>query len=127
MKHLMKSTRALLTVLLLTLLAILLLAPQALLLAAESEVRPDEIQIRRQAVARMVFDSNQNIPLSSLRPAKVNDLDLMHPEMLPNPAVKWDFKNGSLLGSSPEAASGSLRWVGGFNPLPEGYPAPTLR
>ena len=101
----------------LALLATFWLAPQAHLLAAENDVRPDQIQFRRQAVVRMVFDSNQNIPLSSLRPAKVIDLDLMHPEMLPSPGVKWDFKNGSLLGSSPEAGGSSLRWVGGFNPF----------
>ena len=94
-----------------------LLMPLALLHAAEDDVRPDEIQFRRQAVARMVFDSDQNIPLSSLRPAKVIDLDLMHPEMLPGSEVKWDFKNGGLLGSSPEAGGSSLRWVGGFNPF----------
>jgi hypothetical protein len=101
----------------LALFAILWLAPQATLLAAENDVRPDEIQFRRQAVVRMIFDSNQNIPLSSLRPAKVIELDLMHPEMLPSSGVKWDFKNGGLAGSSPQADGASLRWVGGFNPF----------
>jgi hypothetical protein len=94
-----------------------LLIPFAALHAAEEDIRPDEIQFRRQAVARLVFDSNQNIPLSSLRPAKVIDLDLMHPEMLPGTGVKWDIKNGSLLGVSLEAGGSSLRWVGGFNPF----------
>jgi len=98
-------------------LAILLLVPPTILLAAENDVRPDEIQFRRQAVARLVFDANQNIPLSSLRPAKVIDFDLMHPEMLPNSGIKWDLSNGSLRGSSPDATGASLRWVGGFNPF----------
>jgi hypothetical protein len=101
----------------LALFAILWLGQHAHLLADENDIRPDEIQFRRHAVTRMVFDSNQNIPLTSLRPAKVIDLDLMHPEMLPKSQVKWDFKNGSLCGSSPEAADSSLRWVGGFNPF----------
>jgi len=65
------------------------LGPRAHLLAADDDVRPDQIQFRRQAVTRMVFDSGQDILLSSLRPAKVIDLDLMHPEMLPSPGVKW--------------------------------------
>ena len=96
---------------------ILLLAPHAPLLAAEENVRPDEIQFRRQAVRRMVFDADQNIPLSSLRPAKVIDLDLMHPEILPFTEVLWAFKEGSLAGSSQNNAGASLRWVGGFNPF----------
>jgi hypothetical protein len=100
-----------------TLIAALLLAPQAMLLAAGDDVRPDEIQFRRQAVIRMIFDAGQNIPLSSLRPAKVIDLDLMHPELLTDSGVKWELKNGGLSGSSPEADGSSLRWAGGFNPF----------
>ncbi len=94
-----------------------LLASLAFLLAAEEDVRPDEIQFRRQAVVRMVFDAEQNIPLSSLRPAKVIDLDLMHPEALPGSGVKWDIQDGRLHGSSPGADGSSQRWVGGFNPF----------
>ncbi len=65
----------------------------------------------------MVFDANQNIPLSSLRPAKVVDLNLMHPEMLPSSGVKWEIQQGRLSGSSGSTASSSLRWVGGCNPF----------
>ncbi|MCU0785662.1 MAG: hypothetical protein MUF81_16780 [Verrucomicrobia bacterium] len=86
-------------------------------LCAAEDVRPDEIQFRRQAVVRMVFDSDQNIPLASLRPAKVFDLDLMHPEMRTNSGVKWDLKKGSLQASAAAADGSSLRWVGGFNPF----------
>jgi hypothetical protein len=95
----------------------LILTPLATLLADETEIRPDQIQFRRQAVTRMIFDASQNIPLSSLRPAKIVDLDLMHPEMRPNAGVKWEFQNGSLQGVSKEAEGKSLRWVGGFNPF----------
>jgi hypothetical protein len=86
-------------------------------LQAADEIRPDEIQFRRQAVVRMVFDESQNIPLASLRPAKVYDLDLMHPEKLTNTGIKWSFKNGSLEGASPGVDGSSMRWVGGFNPF----------
>jgi hypothetical protein len=92
-------------------------AAVATLAAAEGDVRPDEIQFRRQAVVRMVFDADQNIPLCSLRTAKVIDLDLMHPEMLPSPGIKWEFKNGGLIGSALQADGSSLRWAGGFNPF----------
>lgn len=85
--------------------------------AAEEEIRPDEIQFRRQAVIRMIFDADQNISLSSLRPAKVIDLDLMHPEMLPSSAIKWDFKDGDLFGVTSAGAGESMRWIGGFNPF----------
>jgi hypothetical protein len=87
------------------------------LVAAGDITRPDEIQFRRQAVVRMVFDADQNIPLASLRPAKVIDFDLMHPELLPNPGVKWDVRDGSLTGFSQAAGGSSLRWAGGFNPF----------
>lgn len=100
-----------------TFLAFLLIASPAFLIAAEEDVRPDEIQFRRQAVVRMVFDAEQNIPLASLRPAKVIDLDLMHPETLLGSGVKWDIKDGLLHGFSPDAAGSSQRWVGGFNPF----------
>ncbi len=94
-----------------------LLFTLATLLHAEIEIRPDQIQFRRQAVTRLIFDASQNIPLSSLRPAKIVDLDLMHPEMRPNSGVKWEFQNGNLLGGSKEAEGSALRWVGGFNPF----------
>ncbi|MEY3877895.1 MAG: hypothetical protein RLZZ191_1578, partial [Pseudomonadota bacterium] len=53
-------------------------------------------QFRRQAATRMVFDAAQNIPLSSLRPAKVIDLDLMHPELQADSGITWTFKDGGL-------------------------------
>jgi hypothetical protein len=104
----------------LALFTVLLLAPPTTCLAAAddvSDVSPDKIQFRRQAVTRMVFDAGQNIPLASLRPAKVFDLDLMHPELLQGSNIKWDIKGGALTASSPQAAGASLRWVGGFNPF----------
>lgn len=94
----------------------LLLALQASVLSAEDNVRPDEIQFRRMAVTRLIFDSSQNIPLASLRPARLTDLALMHPEMLPKPGVGWEVVQGNLQGTSREGGS-SLRWVGGFNPF----------
>ncbi|MEQ1827483.1 MAG: hypothetical protein ABL921_16105 [Pirellula sp.] len=97
--------------------SILLLAWPVTPLAAQDEIRPDQIQFRRQAVSRMVFDASQNIPLSSLRPAMVHELDLMHPEKLPNAGVQWDLRNGQLAASAPGADASSLRWVGGFNPF----------
>ncbi|MEM1444357.1 MAG: hypothetical protein AAGF67_18575, partial [Verrucomicrobiota bacterium] len=72
---------------------------------------------KRQAVRRMVFDADQAIPLSSLRPTTIRDFDLMHPELEGEESspVEWRFENGSLVGSSGEESADSLRWVGGFN------------
>ena len=36
-----------------------------------AEVTPDQLEFRRQAVQRMIFDRSQDIPLSGLWPAKV--------------------------------------------------------
>ena len=94
----------------------LLLTPLSMLLA-QHEIRPDEILFRRQAVIRMAFDSSQNIPLASLRPAMVFDFDLMHPEKLQVSSIQWAIKNACLEGSAAEAEGASLRWVGGFNPF----------
>jgi hypothetical protein len=85
--------------------------------ATADEIRPDEIQFRRQAATRMVFDATQNIPLSSLRPAQVVNLDLMHPELQPDSGITWEIKDGGLSGSPKEAGGASLRWAGGFNPF----------
>jgi hypothetical protein len=43
------------------------------------EVTPDQLEFRRQAVRRMIFDRSQDIQLSGLWPAKVVGLDVMHP------------------------------------------------
>lgn len=97
--------------------ALLLIFTLAPFLSAQEELDPTQIKFRRHAVTRMVFDSSQAIPLSSLHPAKVIEFDLMHPELLPSTDLPWDLKNGLLIGSSPYKARKSLRWIGGFNPF----------
>ncbi len=96
----------------------LLLVCSTTLSSAQDDIRPDQIQFRRQAVVRLVFDADQNIPLSSLRPAMVHDFDLMHPEKLSEDAkVQWELLNGQIVASVPNADAQSMRWVGGFNPF----------
>ena len=88
---------------------------------AEETVQPDQIEFRRQAVQRLVFDEDQGIPLSSLRPTKILELDLMHPELLSEEEagakVDWQIIEGDLHGTASDARGKSLRWVGGFNPF----------
>lgn len=78
---------------------------------------PDDLEFRRQAVRRMVFDQSQNIPLSGLWPSGVVGLDIMHPQV-GTQLNKADvaIKDGRLRISSEKAAT-STRWIGGFNPF----------
>lgn len=84
-------------------------------------VHPRDLEFRRQAVQRMIFDPSQSIPLASLRPSTIIDFDLMHPEMGDAPTgsgiVKWSQRGSTLSVKSGEMKSESKRWVGGFNPF----------
>ncbi|MFC1760676.1 hypothetical protein ACFL6U_01185 [Planctomycetota bacterium] len=85
--------------------------------AFAQDVHPGELEFRRQAVRRMIFDRSQDIQLAGLWPAKIVGLDVMHPpvgEQINNPSLT--IKDGRLRISSPERAS-VTRWVGGFNPF----------
>jgi hypothetical protein len=98
--------------------ALALAAP--FLIAADS-IHPANIQFKRQAAQRMVFDYEQAIPLSSINPAKVRDFDLMHPELWHGDdkahKTAWKIKEGKLIASSEKTATRSFRWGGGFNPF----------
>lgn len=88
---------------------------------AETLPHPKDIEFKRQAVRRMIFDADQAIPLSSLHPATIRDFDLMHPELWreeSDPSLTdWKIEKGVLSGRSGAEANRSLRWVGGFNPF----------
>ncbi len=81
------------------------------------EVVPDDLEFRRQAVRRMIFDKSQDIPLAGLWPAKVVGLEVMHPavgEQINNPQLV--IAEGRLQISAQEPAT-VTRWIGGFNPF----------
>jgi len=78
---------------------------------------PDDLEFRRQAVRRIIFDRSQDIPLSGLYPATVVGLDVMHPqvgEQLNKPQLV--IEEGRLRISAQTAAT-STRWIGGFSPF----------
>lgn len=82
-----------------------------------AEVTPDQLEFRRQAVRRMIFDRSQNIPLSGLRPAKVVGLDVMHPPVGPQGnSQQLELVDGRLR-ISAQAPGTATRWIGGFNPF----------
>lgn len=98
--------------------------PQPAAVTAEASSDPDtdllDLTFCRQSVRRFIFSNN--IPLASLVPREVIDLDLMHP-IVGNPPkpCKYAIKDGSLgicstKKSAPSAPSESARYIGGVNP-----------
>ena len=82
-----------------------------------TEVTPEQLECRRQAVRRMIFDRSQDIRLAGLWPAKVVGLDVMHPpvgEQVNDPRLA--IEDGRLQISAQKAGV-ATRWVGGFNPF----------
>jgi hypothetical protein len=82
-----------------------------------SEVTPDQLEFRRQAVRRFIFDRSQDIQLAGLWPAKVVGLDVMHSpvgEQTNSPRLAIE---GGLLRISAQKAATATRWIGGFNPF----------
>ena len=78
---------------------------------------PEDLEFRRQAVKRIIFDSSQNIPLSGLTPAKIIGMDVMHPAVGHQEGnLKLYIEKGRLKITSQESGS-STRWVGAFNPF----------
>ncbi|MFY0626779.1 MAG: hypothetical protein JXR07_10800 [Reichenbachiella sp.] len=81
------------------------------------EILPTDLEFRRQAVRRIIFDPSQNIPLSGLYPSKVVGMDVMHPavgDQLNKPEI--DLEGGVLKISALQTAS-ATRWVGAFSPF----------
>lgn len=84
---------------------------------ARAEVTPEQLEFRRQATQRMIFDRTQEIPLAGLNPSKVVGLDLMHPLVgTPVGDPKFEIHEGSLR-ISAQQPSRADRWIGGFNPF----------
>jgi hypothetical protein len=84
---------------------------------AAAEVAPDQLEFRRQATRRMVFDASEEIPLAGFNPSKVVGLDLMHPLLgTPEGDPKFEMHEGNLRISS-QGTSRADRWIGGFNPF----------
>lgn len=80
------------------------------------ELTPMDIQFRRQAVRRLVFDRGNAIPLATLNPAEVINLSVEYP-VIPLSDVETDYDTASgKLRIAARDASESARWVGGFNP-----------
>ncbi len=80
-------------------------------------LEPDDLEFRRQAVRRMIFDRSQDIPLAGLWPARVVGMDVMHPALGPQSGTpQLSIEEGRLHIRANEPAM-LTRWIGGFNPF----------
>jgi hypothetical protein len=77
---------------------------------------PLDIQFRRQAVHRLVFDHENAIPLSMLKPSKIVKLEVEHPSIKVSGGTTFYKVDKGLLTVSAGEPSESALWIGGFNP-----------
>ena len=84
---------------------------------AGGEVSPLDVQFRRQAVRRLVFDRNSAIPLSMLKASEVVNLAVEHPSIkVSGGATDYGLDRGQLTATATEPSESAL-WIGGFNPF----------
>ena len=78
---------------------------------------PLDIEFRRQAVRRLVFDHGNAIPLAMLKPAESVDLKIEHPAIgVSGVATDYQVERGTLTVSAQDRSESAL-WIGGFNPF----------
>ncbi len=83
----------------------------------QRELSPLNIEFRRQAVRRLVFDRDTAIPLSTLKPGEIVNLYVEHPiTHLSGTSTDYESDRGLLTVSAPGTSESAL-WVGGFNPF----------
>jgi len=83
---------------------------------AQNVSSPLDIQFRRQAVRRLVFDHDSAIPLSMLKPSKIVKLSIEHPSIKVSGSATYYKVDKNLLTVFAGETSESALWVGGFNP-----------
>lgn len=82
-----------------------------------ADITPEQLKFRRQAAQRMIFDREQEIPLSKFEPAKIVGIDVMHPVIGESTgAMACEIEGGNLRMSTKNAAQMD-RWISGFNPF----------
>jgi len=78
---------------------------------------PVDIQFRRQAVRRLVFDHENVLSLSILKPSDSINLGVEHPVIRVSGETTAYRVNQGTLTASAKTRSESALWVGGFNPF----------
>jgi len=84
--------------------------------ATSASSDPLQLTFCRQAVRRFIFSNN--VPLTSLVPGEIIDIDMMHPVISQDSTpCSYNIRNGKLeVTSSGASAASSSRYVGGINP-----------
>ena len=83
----------------------------------QHDLSPLDIRFRRQAVRRLVFDHENAIPLSILKPGESVDLGIEHPVIrVSGEATTYRASQGKLTASAKDKSESAL-WIGGFNPF----------
>ncbi len=86
-------------------------------LILSAQQKPTDILFTRQAVKRIIFDSDQQIPLAELNPGKLIGITAMHPQLEKTSSIpQIDIDKGRLIFSADNESESSL-WLGGFNPF----------
>ena len=83
---------------------------------AQNVLSPLDIQFRRQAVRRLVFDHGNAIPLSMLKPSKIVKLSIEHPSIKVSGGATSYKVDKNLLTVFARETSESALWIGGYNP-----------
>ncbi len=97
-------------------LILVLVAVSAFSVEKVNTITPMDIEFRRQAVRRIVFDKEQSIPVCVFKAEKVVNLSVEYPEVpLSGGRMGYHLRDGRLR-ISAENNSESARWIGGFNP-----------
>ena len=83
---------------------------------AQEDISPLDIEFRRQATQRFMFDQNSAIPLSVFNPAKIVNQAVEYPAIpVSGGTTSYELNSGEMT-ISAETASESALWIGGFNP-----------
>jgi hypothetical protein len=85
--------------------------------ALQAQTTPDQIKFTRQGVKRIVFDSDQSIVLSTLKPGTIVGLPVMHPVSSELAAQAQISIDQNLLVIQSKQETQTAIWLGGFNPF----------
>jgi hypothetical protein len=83
---------------------------------AETDISTLDIEFRRQATQRFMFDQKSAIPLSVFEPAKIVNQEVEYPTIpVSGGSTSYELNKG-LMTITAKTESESALWIGGFNP-----------
>jgi len=83
---------------------------------AQTDISPLDIEFRRQATQRFMFDQKSAIPLSVFKPASIVNREVEYPGIpVSGGSTSYELNKG-LIEITAKTESESALWIGGFNP-----------